>query len=95
MGTIAGVDTERVDCKDGKTDWMYYFATFDSDGEHEFVWTYLLDGWLQEDEGYSGCMWVVLNTYAVFRHYGRGRAAVKVGGLGRLRDKSLGFSCLL
>ena len=52
------IDGELVDRKDGITGWMPYSATFDAEGEHEVVWKYVSDGWLPEDEGYSGCMWV-------------------------------------
>ena len=55
---IMTIDGKQIDRKDGKTDWMNYSTTFDAEGEHEIVWTYVSDGWLPEDEGYSSCMWV-------------------------------------
>ena len=55
---IMTIDGKQIDRKDGKTDWMNYSTTFDAEGEHEIVWTYVSDGWLPQDEGYSSCMWV-------------------------------------
>ena len=55
---IMTIDGKQIDRKDGKTDWMNYSTTFDAEGEHEIVWTYVSDGWLPEDVGYSSCMWV-------------------------------------
>ena len=55
---IMTIDGKQVDRKDGITDWISYSAVFDTEGEHEIVWTYVSDGWLPEDEGYSSCMWV-------------------------------------
>ena len=52
------VDGDQVDCKDGKTDWMYYSVTFDTADEHEIVWTYMSDGWLPVDDGYGNRMCV-------------------------------------
>ena len=52
------IDGAMVDRKDGTTEWMNYSMTFDEEGEHEIVWTYVSDGYLAEDSDYAGRMWV-------------------------------------
>ncbi len=52
------IDGAMVDRKDGVTGWMNYSTTFDEEGEHEIVWTYVSDGYPAEDGDYAGCMWV-------------------------------------
>jgi len=51
-------DGALVDRKDGITDWMQQSVTFDTDGEHEVVWTYVADGYPAESGDYANCVWV-------------------------------------
>jgi uncharacterized repeat protein (TIGR02543 family) len=53
--TVDGVVADR---KDGVTGWMNYSVTFDADGDHEIVWTYVADGYPADDGDYAGRMWV-------------------------------------
>ena len=51
-------DGNLVDRKDGQTGWMSGSVTFDTDGEHEVIWTYTADGYPAESGDYAGRMWV-------------------------------------
>ena len=52
------IDGNVVARKDGTTEWMSYSVTFDTDGEHEIVWTYVSDGYPADAGDFSGRMWV-------------------------------------
>ena len=43
---------------DGTTDWMQQTVTFDTDDEHEIVWTYVADGYTAMSGSYAGRIWL-------------------------------------
>ena len=51
-------DGALVDHKDGQTGWLSGSVTFDTDGEHKIIWTYVADGYPADGGNYAGRMWV-------------------------------------